>query len=114
MEQFQRLENTPGSTRLWALEREVRKACEADPHFEATLAEDPLGRVRQRFGAAMMPNEGERQMPLEGGGFRVEFPVSKAVWHFRRPEQDELSDQLLEAVSGGGNSISGPTDSMKG
>jgi hypothetical protein len=57
--------------------------------------------VRQRFGEAMMPNEGEYQRPLETGGFSIVFPRSNAKWDFSAEMGEELSDEMLEVVSGG-------------
>lgn len=109
---FVRTSDTQSSARLWALELEVRQLAEADPAFLEAFVKDPLNSVRQKFGDAAMPNEGEYIKTLPQGGFALVFPRTNATWTFassQLPEgTDELPDELLECVSAGAGPVSGP------
>ena len=95
---FAQTSHTESSARLWALEPKVRALAETDPAFKDAFMKDPLGAVRQHFGDAAMPSEGERVETFPGGGFALVFPKTKAYWRFGG---DELSDEMLEIVSAG-------------
>ena len=98
---------TVSSTKLWALEEQVKTAAQSDSQFETAFVHDPLGATRARFGADALPNEGEFLRLTADGGFDLVFPVTKTFWHFQKQDGDELSDELLSHVSGGG-STTGP------
>jgi len=89
------------AVKLWALQPQVTKAVETDPQFAADFFGNPINAVRERFGVAAMPNEGEFLRRLDDGGFELVFPVTNVYWTFK-PANDELPDELLEYVSGGG------------
>jgi hypothetical protein len=78
---------------------------------------DPIGAVRARFGADSMPEEGQYVKDLPDGTREVVFPVSALYWKLgsAKPEdgfeEGELSDEMLETVSGGGSSCVGPASS---
>jgi hypothetical protein len=91
---------TESAVRLWALQPLVTKAVETDPQFQAAFISSPINAVRERFGAAAMPNEGEFLRRGSDGCFELVFPVTNVCWGFK-PTNDELPDELLEHVSGG-------------
>jgi hypothetical protein len=80
-----------------------------DPQFSAAFQRDPLEACRTRFGADAMANEGEYFVLLGDGSYEVVLPQSKVYFKFERPGNEhpqdaELSDEMLEMVSGGSTS----------
>jgi hypothetical protein len=74
---------------------------ETDPAFQREFLSDPLTAIREQFGDAAMPNEGEHLRSTSDGGFVPVFPKTNAAWRFA-PPQEELSDELLEFAGGDG------------
>jgi hypothetical protein len=97
---YVRVTNSESSARLWALESKVRELAGADPVFQAAMEKDPLNAMRERFGDAAMPNEGEHVRVRPDGTRELVFPKTNAAWQFAAG--DELPDALLDCVSAGG------------
>jgi hypothetical protein len=100
----------PSTDRLWELLPKVKQEAETNPQFEQAVLTSPIKAIKERFGAAAMPNEGEYLRARPEGGFDLVFPVSKLYWTFQSQDNqgDELSDELLENVSAGSGAVSGP------
>jgi hypothetical protein len=87
---------------LWALVPRITEAVDADPVFAAQFLAGPLTAIRERFGSDAMPNEGEYTRRDPDGKISIVLPVSNVSWGFNAPpEIEELSDEMLEAVSAG-------------